>query len=112
MNELLARPELALAAVLLVGLLWLALAYWARLSAVLGDDVGARLDALAVVEVREVPAADRYDRFATRDYSGDRGVVPAGPPPATSRWGDVVVPRWTDFYAELVASLGYDPLGA
>lgn len=110
MNELLSRPELALGAALAVALAWLALAYWVRLSAA-RDEVGARLDAMAVPGVVAVPAADRYARFADRDYSGDRGLVPTGPPPATSRWGTVVVPRWTDFYAETVRRLGVDPLG-
>lgn len=110
MNHLLERPELALGTALAIALAWLALAYWARLSAVRGDDVGARLDAMAVVEVAEVHATDRYARFARRDYSGDRGLVPTGSPPATTRCGAMVVPRWTDFYAELADRLG-DPLG-
>lgn len=105
----LARPELAAAAALLVALCWVGLAYWLQWRSV-GDEVGARLDALGSA-LRPLGApTDRYERRAERDYSGDRGVVPTGPPPATTRWGGVVVPRWTDFYAELVDRLG-DPLG-
>lgn len=112
MTELLSRPELAVAAALLVALLWLALGYWLQFR-VVGDDVGARLDALAVGHVTEAAPADRYDRFERRDYSGDRGTMPAGKPPAVRRFNDaIVVPRWLDFYAETAARLGLDPLGA
>jgi hypothetical protein len=45
MNEVLNRPELALAAALLLTLVWVGLAFWLRLRP-MGDDVGARLDAL------------------------------------------------------------------
>jgi hypothetical protein len=67
-------------------------------------------DGLHADPVSSVPAIDRYARFARRDYSSDRGSVPTGPPPAVDRFGGFVVPRWTDFYAELAARLG-DPLG-
>lgn len=107
MSELLRRPELALAALLVVLLLWVALGYWITMRPVGDEDLGARLDALApVVDFANLPTVTRR-----RDYSGDRGVVPAGPPPAAARLGALVVPRWTDFYAELASRLG-DPLGA
>lgn len=76
MSDLLDRPELALAAALVVTLAWLALFYWHRVRPV-GDDVGARLDALQPTALTEVARTDRYARFERRDYSGDRGAVPA-----------------------------------
>lgn len=112
-RELLSKPELATATALVVALMWLALAFWLRLRPV-GDDLAGRLDELAEAGIGDVTRAtpvDRYARFSSRDYSSDRGVVPTGPPPVTARWGALVVPRWTDFYAELVERLGTDPLG-
>jgi hypothetical protein len=108
MSALLDRPELALAAALVVALGWVTLAFWHRLGA-MGDEVGARLDALAPATLHETPATDRYARFERRDYSSDRGAVPTGLPPATMRSGGFVVPRWSDFYAETAHRLG-DPL--
>lgn len=86
-------------------LLGFGVAYWLRSRAV-GDDLGARLDALAVNWVTEAPPADRYARFEHRDYSGDRG---------SARWDSrdvswvTEVPPDPPFYAELRARFG-DPL--
>lgn len=108
-GDLVGRPELALAAGLTVGLCWVVLSFWLVLRDV-GDDVGARLDALEPAGLDEAPPADRYARFERRDYSGDRGVVPTGLAPAVARWGGLVVPRWVDFYAETCSRLGLDPM--
>lgn len=78
MTDLLDRPELALAAALVVTLAWLALFYWHRVRPV-GDDMGARLDALRPTALAEAAHTDRYARFEHRDYSGDRGAVPTRP---------------------------------
>lgn len=97
MTDLLARPELALAAALAVALAWVVLAFWARVRAV-GDDVGRRLDALQprydMADLRVIGVVP-----AARDYSGARGPCPLPPT------------RHPSLYDALVAQLGFDPLG-
>lgn len=101
-----AHPE-APAALLVLGLLWVVLAFAAKVARMGDDTVSSRLDALAVPEIGSVPPADRYARFEQRDYSGDRGPAP-DEVSSVLRFGNMVVPRWTDFYAELCDRLG-DP---
>lgn len=88
---------LAVAAALVIALGWVCVAYADKILGV-GDEVGARLDAMAVAEVGTVPAADRYARFERRDYDHERGPAP------------VAKPRYPTLYDELCARLG-NPLG-
>lgn len=87
MNYILSRPELALAAALVVILLWVGLAFWAKVEPV-GDEVGERLDAL-------------QPTYQIKDLL----ILPAEADPLP-----VPIPR-VSIYAQLCASLGYDPLG-
>lgn len=87
MTDVLDRPELALAALLVLALCWAGLAFWLRLRPV-GDDVGERLDALQPT----------YEMAAL--------AVPAEPPDPLP----MPLPRLS-IYAQLCATLGYDPLG-
>lgn len=89
------RPDMAIVALLMLSLAWIALGYWVEFTSV-GDAPGAALDALApTIDFSNLPPADRPDR----DYSGDRGPCPQPRP------------RFASLYDELVARFGVDPLG-
>lgn len=94
MSTLLHRPDLALAALLVLALLWAGLAFWNRVSAVSGDVVGARLDALQPrYDFTHLPSAPA----PKRDYSAERGPAPDAPA------------RYASIYDELCVRLGIRP---
>jgi hypothetical protein len=105
MTGMSAAPGVLLAVILLL----VGSAYWLTMRRVGEDPIGAALDAIQPAPLADVAPADRYARFAHRNYSGDRGPAPARVSPVrrldglTGGW---VVPVMPDLFGETVRACG------